>query len=161
MKLYHGSNLEIKNPKILKQKRFLDFGSGFYLTSSYEQAEIWAKLKAKRNKNKSDKAYVSIFEIEEKNLTELKVLKFEKPDKEWLNFITLNRKGEKNLSDYDLIIGSVANDNTMPVLNLYFDGVLDEKETIKRLLPQKLKDQFTFKTEKALSFLKFIEVITL
>ncbi len=161
MKLYHGSNLEIKNPKILKQKRFLDFGSGFYMTSSYEQAKVWAKLKAKRNKNRNDKAYVSVFEIENEDLSKLKVLKFEKPDKKWLNFITVNRKGLNNLVDYDLIIGSVANDNTMPVLNLFFDGVLDEQETIKRLLPQKLKDQFTFKTEKAISFLKFVEVISL
>lgn len=39
MKLYHGSNVEIKNPKILESDRKLDFGTGFYLTTSYEQAE--------------------------------------------------------------------------------------------------------------------------
>ena len=48
MKLYHGSNLEIKNPQILESDRKLDFGTGFYLTSSYEQAEKWAILTAKR-----------------------------------------------------------------------------------------------------------------
>lgn len=39
MKLYHESNVEIKNPKILESDRKLDFGTGFYLTTSYEQAE--------------------------------------------------------------------------------------------------------------------------
>ena len=49
MKLYHGSNLEIKNPQILESDRKLDFGTGFYLTSSYEQAEKWAILTAKQH----------------------------------------------------------------------------------------------------------------
>ena len=43
MKLYHGSNTEVKNPVIKKTLRALDFGSGFYLTSDYFQAEKWAK----------------------------------------------------------------------------------------------------------------------
>ena len=38
---------------------------------------------------------------------------------------------------------------------LYLDGMYDEEETIKRLLPQKLKDQYTFKTEEALVLLNF------
>ena len=48
MKLYHGSNIEVKNPQILESDRKLDFGTGFYLTTSYEQAEKWALLTAKR-----------------------------------------------------------------------------------------------------------------
>ncbi len=55
-------------------------------------------------------------------------------------------------------IGSVANDRTMPVLKLYFSGVYTEEEAIKRLLPQKLKDQYAFKTERAISVLTFKEV---
>lgn len=35
----------------------------------------------------------------------------------------------------------------MPVIKLYFSGIYDEDETIKRLLPQKLKDQYAFKSE--------------
>ena len=34
--LYHGSNIEVKEPKIIESKRLLDFGTGFYLTSDYE-----------------------------------------------------------------------------------------------------------------------------
>ena len=50
MKLYHGSNVEVKNPKILQNNRFLDFGNGFYLTSDFEQASKWEKLIKKRRK---------------------------------------------------------------------------------------------------------------
>lgn len=47
MTLYHGSNIEIQTPKLLKIQRALDFGKGFYTTSSFEQAEKWAKRTAK------------------------------------------------------------------------------------------------------------------
>ena len=64
-------------------------------------------------------------------------------------------------SPWDLICGPVANDQTIPVINLYLDGMYDEEETIKRLLPQKLKDQYTFKSEKAIALLRCIEVISI
>lgn len=39
MFLYHGSNVEVKEPKIIKSKGLLDFGTAFYLTSDFEQAK--------------------------------------------------------------------------------------------------------------------------
>ena len=48
MKLYHGSNMAVYEPQILVSDRKLDFGSGFYLTSSLEQAERWAELTTER-----------------------------------------------------------------------------------------------------------------
>lgn len=42
MILYHGSNVEVREPRILKSDRMLDFGTGFYVTSSFEQADRWA-----------------------------------------------------------------------------------------------------------------------
>ena len=77
MILYHGSNIEVREPQLLKTQRNLDFGKGFYTTSDFEQAKSWD---------------------------------------------------------------------------------LDAESTIKRLLPQKLKDQYTFKTDKAIALLKCTEV---
>ena len=57
------------------------------------------------------------------------------------------------------MIRAVTNDTTMLVLNLYLNGIYDEKEALKRLLPQKLKDQYAFKTEKVLKKLKFVELM--
>lgn len=48
MILYHRSNIVVENPKIIQSDRRLDFGTGFYLTSSYEQAERWAYLTVKK-----------------------------------------------------------------------------------------------------------------
>ena len=43
MKLYHGSNIEIKQPDLSRSKPFKDFGQGFYLSPVYEQALERAK----------------------------------------------------------------------------------------------------------------------
>lgn len=157
MKLYHGSNVEVKQPQILESDRKLDFGTGFYVTTSFEQAEKWAELTAKR-RNKG-KPVITVYEYNEAKERDLRILRFSSPDSSWLRFVSANRKNEPIANNYDLIIGPVANDKTMPVISLYFTGVYTEEETIKRLLPQKLRDQYVFKTEKALSLLTVSEVI--
>lgn len=50
MILYHGSNVLVSKPKILVTNRMLDFGAGFYTTSSKEQAMSWAKIQTIRRK---------------------------------------------------------------------------------------------------------------
>ena len=157
MKLYHGSNIEVKNPQIFKSDRKLDFGTGFYVTTSYEQAEKWAELTTKRRAE--GRPVITVYEYDESKESELSVLRFIGHDSDWLKFVSANRKNIAVKDDYDLIIGPVANDKTMPVISLYFSGIYSEEETIKRLLPQKLKDQVVFKTQKALDLLKFKELI--
>ena len=158
MKLYHGSNIAVFKPEILVSDRRLDFGTGFYLTTSSEQAQNWSELTVKRKGTGTPT--VSIFEFDNQDLSGLKCLKFPHADKEWLRFVTANRKNENIQNDYDLIIGPVANDRTMPVISLYFAGIYDEDETIKRLLPQMLRDQYVFRTELALQKLIFVKAVT-
>ena len=64
MILYHGSDVEVKNPKIIKSEKGRDFGCAFYLTPIKEQAERMAKRKQRMNKSGS--AIVSVFEFNEK-----------------------------------------------------------------------------------------------
>lgn len=157
MKLYHGSNVVVEKPKIILPDRRLDFGTGFYLTSSYEQAERWALLTVKRRGE--GKQIITSYDFNKEKLDDLKVTCFEGAIVEWLKFVAGNRNVENFRDDSDIVIGPVANDRTMPVLKMYFSGIYDEIETIKRLLPQKLRDQYAFKTEKALTALKLSEVI--
>ena len=124
-----------------------------------DQASRWAKRTARRVRE--EKGYVSVYEIDDELMQTLRILRFEKTDAEWLRFVVDNRKGVIKESPWDLICGPVANDQTIPVINLYLDGMYDEEETIKRLLPQKLKDQYTFKSEKAIALLRCIEVISI
>ena len=153
MILYHGSNVEVREPRLLKVQRELDFGKGFYTTSDLEQAAKWAKRTALRLHRKD--SYISVYEVDETEMSHLRMLRFNAPDVEWLRFVVKNRKGEPIPVDWDIVSGPVADDRTASVIDLYLDGMYDEEETIKRLLPQKLKDQYTFKTEEALVLLNF------
>ena len=157
MLLYHGSNIQVSNPQIIESDRRLDFGKGFYLTSSFEQASRWAELTVKRRE--SGNPVISVFDFDKSQLSDLKVLHFTQAQKEWLEYVTLNRKdqGIPN-DDYDIVIGPVADDRTMPVISLYFAEIYDVEETLKRLMPQKLHDQYTFRTEAALKALKFLGI---
>lgn len=153
MKLYHGSNIEVKEPKILKSNRALDFGTAFYMTSDYEQAKKWAKLTTERKK--AGTPIINEFEFDDEHIADLEVIRYDSANKEWLRFVSACRSEQKNGDEYDIIIGPVANDRTFDVISLYLIGIYDEDEAIRRLLPFKLKDQYAFKSEKALEYLTF------
>jgi len=155
MILYHGSNVVVREPKLMPQTRALDFGRAFYLTSDFEQAAKWAQTSVLRRGD--GVATVSSFELDESRLAALNVLRFDAPNADWLRFVTRNRAEQIDDSGYDIVVGPVANDNTMPVLNLYFKGAYSEEEALKRLLPQRLRDQFAMKTEEALECLSYKE----
>lgn len=156
MLLYHGNNVTVEAPRLFKTDRRVDFGSGFYLTSSFEQARRWAQIATKRREE--GVPLVSIFKFDEQMLKSLDSLRFEGATFEWLRFVGSNRRGDAAEDELDIVIGPVANDNTMPTLRLFFVGFYSEEEAIKRLLPQKLHDQYAFKTEAALAALSFVEV---
>ena len=153
MKLYHGSNMVVEKPEVNAGRRALDFGVGFYLTSNREQAERWARAVARRRQ--SGDAILNCFEVDEGNFGLLKVLEFSGPNSDWLDFVVSNRKGASERLAFDLVIGPVANDSTMPVIDDYMDGRYTKEEAIVRLLPQKLTDQYVFVSEKSLSILVF------
>ena len=155
MKLYHGSNVEVAEPRLMSGVRALDFGRAFYLTPDSEQAARWARTTILRRGEGS--AVVSVYEFDEVAASALSSLHFDAPDADWLRYVTRNRTGMLVDVDYDIVSGPVANDNTMPVLNLYFKGAYSEEEALRRLLPQRLKGQFALKTDAALSCLTFLE----
>lgn len=159
MILYHGSNVEVKEPILLKIQRELDFGKGFYTTSDLEQAARWAERTAKRRGESN--AFVTVYEVNEDELKNIRLLSFDSPNVEWLNFVVKNRKGEYIAENWDIISGPVADDQTAQVIDLYLEGAYDEEEAIRRFLTQRLKDQYAFKTNEALKLLIFKEVITL
>lgn len=153
MILYHGSNVKVDIPKIIVSNRTLDFGAGFYTTSDRIQAEKWAQTQTRRRRD--GKAIVSLYEFDEKGKNNLNVLSFDCANRKWLNYVSNNRKGIYKGKKFDIVIGPVANDNTMPVINNYIAGVIDEETALILLKPQKLADQYAFLTEKGLSAIEF------
>ena len=43
MKIYHGSLEVVENPMILQPNRLLDYGKGFYTTTSEQQSKEWVE----------------------------------------------------------------------------------------------------------------------
>ena len=80
----------------------------------------WAyRLSLREN---TDSYYVYQFVFEEAD--DLRIKRFESLNIEWLEFIKENRiKGELQ-HDYDVVIGPVADDNTMETVQLYISGIL-------------------------------------
>ena len=159
MILYHGSNTEVKEPKIINSNRALDFGAGFYTTSDKDQAVRWAKLQTLRRGKGSP--VVTVYEYDEKKAEQLTVLHFDYAGSDWLRFVSQNRKGVYTGQVYDIIHGPVANDNTMPVISDYMAGIISEETALILLKPQKLADQYAFLSESGLSALSFREVLNL
>ena len=144
MIVYHGSYTEIPKPDQLHSRANVDFGKGFYVTPLYEQAKKWCG----RFKRRGMEGVISKYEFEERAYQELKVLNFQSYSEEWLDFILNCRRG-KDRSDYDIVIGGVANDTVFNTVELYFDNLIDKSEALKRLKYEKTNLQICLRTEEA------------
>jgi hypothetical protein len=164
MKLYHGTNIRFETPKIIQPNRALDFGAGFYTTTNEDQAISWAKVIVRRSN--TDIPLLNIYEFDENFLKQLNIKRFESPTKEWLDFVSEHRLMINIKDDFDLIIGPVANDTTVPTIQSYAEAVQanpDEKDffaefALRLLRADRLKDQFVFKTENSLQYLKTLKI---
>ena len=137
MIVYHGSSEIIKNPDVKFSKKYLDFGSGFYLTSFENQAKKWAIRKGMRQ-NKP--GIVNLYELKD-NWKDYKVLSFEEENEKWLDFVCACRKGETLNKDYDIVIGNVADDDVFKTVDMYFRGLWDKKRVLEELRYYKMNDQ--------------------
>lgn len=155
MILYHGSTVLVHKPLIRTGSTFLDFGAGFYTTTSYEQAERWAKIKMRRENKRI--GYVSVYEFDLESAKKNTVIrKFDTADMAWLLFVVNNRRGIPFPDTVDMHIGPVADDNVYQSIRFYESGIFDAEETVKRLKTEVLHDQWTFHTAKILSYCTFL-----
>ena len=155
MKLYHGSHIEVENPKILTSSRVGDFGRGFYTTSHLEQARRWAQIRALQETQPS--GIVTVFDVPDHlfDHPELQIKSFETADEEWLDFVLANRKNVDFDHEFDIVKGPVADDRVYVCLNMLEDGLADRETVIKKLKTYVLADQILFHTAKSLLFLEY------
>ena len=170
--LYHGSYCLVEKPDLEKCAVYKDFGQGFYLTTSKEQAKSFAKLSAAKRKQQGlpveNFAYVSFFKVTQ--IDKLNTFSFETADVSWLHCVVAHRRKtafpeiRTQMQPYDVIAGKIANDDTNTTIMAYMGNVFGKMGTeaackvcISLLIPERLKDQFCFRSEKALSSLQFLK----
>lgn len=154
MILYHGSLEVVANPEIREPNRTLDYGKGFYLTSSYDQAEKWVKSKLKGNLTCG---YVNVYEYDPSLEASLNVLDFPIASDEWVDFVMANRTNKDFEHNFDIVKGSVANDNVYAAFAIYESGLFSKEQLIVELKTYKLVNQILLHTDKALPTIKYIE----
>ena len=156
MELYHGSVEVVRNPRIIQPERTLDYGSGFYTTTSFHQAGQWARRRMQLMKLNA--GYVNVYALDEEKAGEMMMLRFDSPSEAWLDFVMSNRMNPDFNHDYDLIYGPVANDRVYAAFALYESGLLDKSGLLRELKVYKLVDQMLFHTERSLECLSFVDV---
>ena len=148
MKLYHSSNLSVNKPDVIHSRDYLDFGKGFYLTSIHTQAVKYGQRFIRRQKD----AWLNVYEFEFIP-SDWKICIFDSYNKDWLDFVAKCRAGNDD-SDFDLIIGGIANDRVIQTLDRYFEGELSEDETLGLLKYEKPNIQY----DKCLKHIESIQL---
>lgn len=155
MILYHGSTVVVQNPDVKFGRKNLDFGQGFYTTNLKAQAEKWVQ----RFLNLGKRAFVSVYDFDDYDLdSKCRHKKFEYYSEDWLDFILSCRNGGSDFLNYDIIEGGIANDKVFNTVELYFDGLIEKTEALKRLKYEKPNKQLCFINQTVLNdLLKFTE----
>ena len=146
MKLYHSSNVSVEKPDTAHSRQYLDFGQGFYLTSIYDQALRYAQ----RFKRLEEPAWLNTYELAKIDANNWKVKIFEAYDAEWLKFVGKCRSGQDK-SDYDMVVGGIANDRVIATLDRYFAGEISERRALGLLRFEKPNIQYCIRSERMLN----------
>ena len=157
LSLYHGGEKPVIAPEVFSPKaiRSLDFGSGFYTTTSIVQARKWVNLRIRQHVYQSGCVSRYTIDVDAIYAADLKMRIFNGPEEAWFDFIIANRHTIGFEHDFDLVKGPVANDNVYETLTLFEDSLISKQEAIGRLKTYTLVDQILFHTQKALEFLRF------
>jgi len=144
MILYHSSAVEVRKPDTAHSRLYLDFGKGFYLTSIHEQAVRYAERFLRRKRT----AWLNTYELND-NLEGWNILLLESYDKQWLDFVSVCRAGN-DTSDYDMVVGGIANDRVIFTLDRYFRGELTQEQALGLLKYEKTNIQYCIRSEQML-----------
>lgn len=144
MRLYHSSPSVVERPDTHHSREYLDFGKGFYLTTIHEQAIKYAQRFLRRNQT----AWLNVYEFEYDEM-EWKVLRFDAYDRTWLDFVAKCRAGNDD-TDFDLIVGGIANDKVIRTLDRYFEGELSAADAIGLLKYERPNVQYCIRSQRML-----------
>ena len=156
--LFHGSKNGLTNITVDGSRNNCDFGNGFYLGQTYDQALAFVC--------EYDKASVYSFNY---SFDDLKCVEFD-CSLDWMLAICyfrgtikeyestkLVRDVIKKISDADVIIAPIADNKMFYIMSQFAEGEINADVALHSLSASKLGLQFIIKTEKALKKLVPIE----
>ena len=128
--LYHGSAEAFARIDVNHGRDRKDFGKGFYMAYSREQAigmmhkKYDERLTLRRDgSTKGLSKTLYRIGLNAQAFAGLRVKEFATADRVWFDFILMCRAAGGVPHDYDIVIGPTADDNTNLVLKNYLDGV--------------------------------------
>jgi len=158
MLFYHGTTEVICDIDFRKCRLRTDFGRGFYISNKLGSAREWADGRA----GFSGVPTVMRYELSRDifNDSALKILRFDDPSIEWLDFIRDNRRRDidnNNLPeprhDYDIVSGPIANDKVADVVDQYCKGRISAENAIARTKALPSVFQMSLHTEPTLKYI--------
>jgi len=139
MRVFHGSTVVIEQPLVAAGRKRLDFGQGFYVTDIRQQAETWAE---RMQRIREEAGVVNVYELDYEKVKEnYRYHKFEYYDNAWLQFIIANRIGKKDVENYDVIEGGVANDRVIDTVEAYMANMMTLETALGELSKHKPNNQ--------------------
>lgn len=156
MILYHGSNVEVCDIDLSCSEVGKDFGVGFYLTASRQQAE---RMASRRVRLYGGEPVVSVFEFDEATALKdgLSQKDFQFYSKEWADFILANRANgsRTQIHSFDIVHGPIANDDVGFQIRRLLAGIITIDTFLEELkYKQGITYQFFFGTERSIKYLK-------
>lgn len=166
MILYHGTYLDFDAIDLTKCAPYKDFGTGFYTTEIYEQAQAMAVRKSKLF---GGTPCVISYEIADGFLraAQFPVKVFPETSEEWALFIINNRNYDfedftsplcNRDNKYEIVAGPVANDTLTTLIRRYQRGYIDSAVLLREMKYVAPTNQYSFHSERAVNLLKKVGV---
>lgn len=156
MLICHASQTVVDKPDTVHSRQNFDFGRGFYATLLKEQAERYAQRFILRNR----KGILNVYEHTPSE--DLKIIRFDAYDGDWLDFVAACRMGKDVYQQYDVISGGIADDRVFNTLDLYFSNQMSKEEALKRLIFIKPNHLLSFTNQAVIDkCTKFVEATEL
>lgn len=157
MKLYHGSKGGIKGDiqwNLSRDK--CDFGVGFYMGDKAEQPmgliAGWDTHRLYEIEFDGNGLNIKRFgNTYEEQLEWALFIAYNRNPEWYSNYHRLREKYESYHSEYDAIVGIIANDKMFQLLERFYDGTLCDKALIDGLSRVKLGNQYVLKSSRACS----------
>ena len=140
MIVFHGSDRAILKPDILHSRKNVDFGPGFYVTFA----------------RRSGNSVVSRYDLDKTCFSCCKTLRFDAYSGEWLDFV-LSCRRRLDHSDYEIVMGGVANDRVFDTIELLMNSLIDKDTALGRLRYEKPNYQICLRSQSVID--RFVQWI--